>query len=204
MPFSTIFLVSFLCRGGFNFFKVYVYLCDDKNKYYKNMTPLYILLTFCKTVQFPFWDIFPFLFYDILWKWQLRADYIKKIMGTLIFILSWQIRLHIFMVCSKMLWNLYICNVAGLGQLTYALHHMLIKFLWWKQQKSISTQCIVINHSHKVFRILRATSPYSEPQFSPPVLTPCLSSAMNTPKLYLLCPWWSECFCMSDKIGAKL
>lgn len=162
-------------------------------------------LHFAKQFNFHFEIFFLFFFMTFYENGSsLRADYIKKIMGTLIFILSWQIRLHIFMVDSKMLWNPYICHVAGLGQLTYALHHMLIKFLWWKQQKSISTQCIVINHSHKVFRILRATSLYSEPQFSSPVLTPCLTSAMNTPKLYLLCPWWSECFCVSDKIEAKL
>lgn len=68
---------------------------------------------------------------------SLRADYIKKIMGTLIFILSWQIKLHILMVYSKLLWNPYICNGAGLGQLTYALHHLRIKCLWRKHWESI-------------------------------------------------------------------
>lgn len=78
MLFSTIFKVSFVCGGGFDFPKVYIYLYDDKNKYYKNMTSLYILLTFCKIVQFPFWDSFPFLFYGILWKWQFSESWLHK------------------------------------------------------------------------------------------------------------------------------
>lgn len=133
-----IFLASFLCKRDFNFSTLYIYLYDDQNKYYKNMTSLYILLTLGKTVQFPFWDFFPFMFNDILWKWQLPESWLcKKDNGSLIFILSWQIKLHILMIYSKMLWNTFICSKADLSQLTYALHHVLTGFLWWNTLKSI-------------------------------------------------------------------